>query len=789
MADNMRFIGQDVLRREDEYLLRGQGRFVDDLVVPADTLHLGFVLSPHAHARIAAIDVAQAAALDGVVAVLTGDDIAEFVQPIVAEIEFPGYIRHGRDVVARDIVRFVGEAVAVAVCESAYVAQDAIELVDVDYEILPATVRLETTTDPGMPQVHAEIDNNLIFEGRFTTDGVDAAFAGSPHVLKERFRSGRVGGVPIEPRGCLAIPEHGDSLLFYSSTQVPHLLRTALAQYTGADESKIRVVVPEVGGGFGTKAQIYPEEFVTFALARHFRQPVKWMQDRREELLTDIHARDHLYEVEVAFDDDGIVQGLRAEIWTNGGAYSTLPFGCTLETTGGARMIVGPYRITEYAYVARAVATHTAPAGAYRGVAQPTCFMAIEGMMDRIARALKLDPAEVRLRNMVPTAELPWTNVVGVRYDTGSFVESLQRAMTMIDYSGFRTRQPADRLVDGKYRGIGICSFTEVSGTGAPGWRARGLVRMPGFDSGIVKVEPTGKVTAYVSHAHAGQGHYTTFAQVVADALGADLEDVNIIEGDTAATPYGTNTFASRSAVTGGGALLRAGHKVKQKIRRIAADMLEAAVEDVVVEGGRAYVAGVAQHGLSFKQVAETAYAMNNQSLPEGETFGLEDTDFYDPPLVTMANAVHIAQVAVDAADCRVEIERYVVVHDCGRLINPTIVDGQIQGGIAQGIGEALMEEMVYDDMGQFQNATLLDYLLPTSEDLPNFEIEHIESPSIDNVGGFKGVGEGGLIGAVPAVLNGVADALCDLGVNINRKPLKPSVILKLMREARERQT
>ena len=784
MLENMRFIGQDILRREDDYLLRGRGRFIDDLPLPANTLHLGFVLSPHAHARIVTINTAQAAALEGVVAVMTGEDMAEFVRPVSAEIEIAGYNRHDRNVIARDIVRFVGEAVAVVVCESAYIAQDALELVEVDYEILPATVRLEVATDPGMPLVHAEIENNLIFEGRFATDGIDSVFRDAKHVLKERFRSGRVGGVPLETRGCVAIPEHSDSILFYSSTQVPHLLRTALAEYTGVEESKLRVVVPEVGGGFGTKAQIYPEEFITVALARHLQQPVKWIQDRREELLADIHSRDHIYDVEIAFDDNGVVVGLRAEIWTNGGAYSSIPFGCTLETTGGARMIVGPYKINEYAYVARAVATHTSPAGAYRGVAQPSCFMAIEGMMDRIARTLKLDPAEIRLRNMVPTEELPWTNVVGVRYDTGSFVESLKRAMEMIDYNGFRSRQPANRLVQGKYRGIGICSFTEVSGTGAPGWRARGLARLPGFDSGIVKVEPTGKITAFVSHAHSGQGHYTTFAQVVADALGANLEDVNIVEGDTASTPYGTNTFASRSAVTGGGALLRAGDKVKQKMRRIAAHMLETAVDDIEVAGGRAYVSGVPEHGLTFREVAETAYSMNTHSLPDGESFGLEDSDFYDPPLVTMANAVHIAQVSVDAADGRVEIERYVVVHDCGRLINPTVVNGQIQGGVAQGIGEALMEEMVYDDLGQFKNATLLDYLLPTSEDMPNIEIEHIESPSIDNVGGFKGVGEGGLIGAVPSVLNAVADALSDLGVNINRKPLRPSLLSKLMRKA-----
>jgi len=788
MADRRRYVGQEILRREDDYLLRGRGRFVDDLATPQDTVHLGFVMSPHAHARIVAIDASRALAHAGVIAVYTGEDIAKLVRPIVAEIDFPGYIRHGRDAVARGEVRFVGEQVAVVVAESAYAAHDGIELVEVEYEPLPAACDLETATQAGAPLVHAAIPSNLIFKGQLSTPDFEAGFARGEHVIRERFRSGRVAGVPMEPRGCLALPDHvGDRIVFYSSTQVPHLLRTALARCLDVAESRIRVVVPEVGGGFGTKAQIYPEEFVVAALAFDLRRPVKWIQDRREELLTNIHARDHIYDVEIAFDGQGVVHGLKLRLWTNAGAYSTLPFGCTLEPTGGARMLVGPYRISSYAYETHAVATHTCPSGAYRGVAQPTCFMAIEGLMDRIGRRLGIDPAEIRLRNMVPTKDLPWVNAVGVRYDTGSFVESLQRALATVDYAGFRARQPADRLVDGKYRGIGICSFTEVSGTGTPGFRARGLIRMPGFDSGIVKVEPTGKVTAYVSHANGGQGHLTTFAQVVADALGADLADVTIVEGDTAATPYGTNTFASRSAVTGGGALIRASTKVKDKIRRIAGHMLEAAAEDIVIDGGRAFVVGVPQVGLDFARIAETAYSMNNVGLPEGDGFGLEATDFYDPPLVTMANAVHIAQVAVDAGDGRVEIERYVVVHDCGRIINPMIVNGQIHGGTVQGIGEALMEELVYDAEGQLQNATLLDYLLPTAEDVPDLEIDHIESPSIDAEGGFKGVGEGGVIGAVPAIVNAVADALAGLGVNINRKPLRPSLLVRLMKEARAR--
>ncbi len=784
-AESPGYVGREMLRREDEYLLRGKGRFVDDLAEPRDLIHLAFVLSPFAHAAIEAIDAQAALALAGVIAVLTGDDLARLVRPIETEIDFPGYIRHGRDVLARRVVRFVGEQVAVVLAENAYVAADAVELVDVTYRPLPVAADLETARAPGMPLVHDHIPNNVIFENHFATENFDAVFAAAGQVVRERFRSGRVAGVPIEPRGCLALPDPvADSITFYSSTQVPHILRTALAHNLDFSESRIRVVVPEVGGGFGTKAQVYPEEFVAVALARKYRRPVKWIQDRREELLTNIHSRDHRYDVAAAIDGDGRITALKLELLTNAGAYSSYPFGCTLEPTGGARMIVGPYQIRNYAYDCYAIATHTCPSGAYRGVAQPTCFLAIEGIMDRIGRRLGIDPAEVRRRNTIRPDQMPWTNVVGVRYDTGSYLESLEKALAAIGYDEFRARQPADLQSAGKYRGSGICAFTEISGTGAPGWRARGLIRMPGFDSAQIRVEPTGQVTAFISHANGGQGHLTTFAQVVADQLGAKFEDVTIVEGDTASTPYGTNTFASRSAVTGGGAAIRASDKVAAKMRRIAGHMLEAAAHDIVLRAGRAEVAGVPELSVSFEQIAETAYSMNNFSLPDGEDYGLQATDFYDPPLATMANAVHVATVAVDREDGTIAIERYHVVHDCGRIINPIIVAGQIHGGTTQGLGEALMEELVYDAEGQLLNANLLDYLLPTALDVPDYRLDHIESPSIDTVGGFKGVGEGGVIGAVPAITNAVADALAGLNANVNRIPLRPSYIAALIRDA-----
>ncbi|PWC94115.1 xanthine dehydrogenase family protein molybdopterin-binding subunit [Azospirillum sp. TSO5] len=776
-------VGRSVKRREDDYLLRGKGQFLDDIAEPRDTLYVGFVPSPYAHARILSIDSTAAVALEGVFAVLTGDDLARLIKPMDSETTIAGYVNSLRHAVAVDEVRYVGEHVAIILADHPYAVQDAMGLVQVEYEALPAVTDVEEARRPDAPRVHAHIENNITYKGEFSTPGFEEAFAAGPFTLRERFRSGWVGGVPMEPRGCFAIPDHtGDSITLHTSTQIPHIVRTGVAGLVGMSESKLRVVVPEVGGGFGTKANVYPEDVITVALARHYRRAVKWVQDRSEELLNNIHSRNHIYDVEAAFDGDGVIRAVRLEMLANGGAYTSFPFGTTLEATGGARMLVGPYRIRNYAYQAYSIATNTCPAGAYRGVAQPTCFLAMEGMMDRIGRKLGIDPAEVRFRNLIRDEEFPWTNAVGVRYDVGSYRECLERALEMAGYHAFRERPAA---ADGKLRGIGICNFTESTGTGAPGWRARGLARVPGFDSAIIRVDPQGHVTAYISHANAGQGHLTTFAQLVADQVGCRLEDVTIIEGDTGLSPYGSNTVASRSAITGGGAVIRAGAKVADKMRRIAAHNLEVAPVDIVLREGRAEVVGAGLLNVSFEEIARIAYSVGRQGLPEGEDYGLEATDYYDPPMVTIANAVHIAQVAIDPDDARVTIEKYVVVHDCGRLINPMIVDGQIHGGVVQGLGEALMEEFIYSPDGQLLNANLLDYVMPTAMDVPEIRIAHIETPTVDALGGFKGVGEGGVIGAVPAIANAVADALAGLGINVNQVPLKPAYLHRWMREAR----
>ncbi|MBB3066989.1 xanthine dehydrogenase family protein molybdopterin-binding subunit [Limibacillus halophilus] len=777
-------IGKHIPRREDKNLLQGRGRFIDDVPEPRNTLFLGFVMSPYAHARILEINASAALELDGVVDVLSGSDMAALASPISAKIEIEGYRENARPVLAADKVRFVGEHVAVVVAADPYIAQDAVDLVEVKYDPLPVSALLDEVVSGNAPLIHDDIPDNLIFESRFATDGFDEAFASEQVVVRETFRTGRVAGVPLEPRGCLAIPgQAADTLEFYTSTQIPHLVRTALAQVLSFPESSIRVVTPDVGGGFGTKAQFYTEEIAAAAIALKLQRPIKWIGDRREDLLTSIHARDHIFTVEAAVSKDGRINALRSDMITNAGAYSSYPFGCTLEPTGGVRMIVGPYDIRNYSYRARSYVTNTCPSGAYRGVAQPTCFLAIEGLMDRIARTLDLDPAEVRLRNVIKPEQIPYTNVLGIKYDSGSHEACLLRAMERAGYQEFRRTQYAEKDTD-SLLGIGICCFTEVSGAGSVGWRVRGLTRVPGFDTATVKVEPSGKVTLHTSQATAGQGHLTTFAQILSDYLGVAFDDVVVDEGDTSSSPYGTNTFASRSAVAAGGAVIQAAEKIGDKIRSIAGFLLNADPKDIELADSKANVVGHTDRCVSFQDIAQTAYSMAGIALPQGMEYGLHATAFYDPPPATWPNGVHIATVRIDRRTAKVQMLNYFVVHDCGTVINPMIVDGQVQGGTVQGLGEALMEQIVYDQDGQLLNANLLDYQLPTSMDVPDISIDHISTPSVDALGGFKGVGEGGVIGAVPAIVNAVADALAPLGVNVNRLPLRPSDLMRAMRNA-----
>ncbi len=785
--EDFTLLGKTVLRREDSYLMRGKAQFLDDLPEPKGLIHIAFVSSPYARADIRSIDATEARALPGVIDVLTGRDLVDDIKPLTPVIEIDGYRSVGRPVVAVDRVNFVGEYVAIVLAESPYVAQDALDLVEVDYDQLPSVADINDALQADAPVLHDHLGDNLIFKTGFVTDDFDSHFADGDEVIEEEFRTGRVTGAMIEPRGCMAWPDPIETnLTLWTPTQVPHIVRSCIADHLDIAESRLRVVTPAVGGGFGIKSHVFPDELIVVALMRRYKRAVKWVQDRREDLLANTHARDHILKLKVAVKKDGEIRAVHLDVKTNCGAYPNYPYSPTLEATAAVRMMPGPYRIRNYKYDVCSVTTNTSPTGAYRGTGQPSAFLAIEGMMDRIGRRLGLDPADVRRKNTIRPDEFPYVNVVGVRYDTGSYLPSLERGLEMIGYDDFRASQPADRMVDGKYRGIGICNYTEVSGTGAPGWRVRGFIRMPGFDSSRVVVEPDGKVTVYVSQADAGQGHYTTFAQLAADRLGVPWEDVTVVEGDTSKTPYGTGTFASRGSVVGGGTVLRCSEKVGVKVRRVASYMLEIDPDKLVLRDGRVFDPEEPGKSVTMREVAETAYSMNNLGMPQGDEHGLEATDYYDPPMVTMANGTHVVQVAVDPDDGRVEIERYCVVHDCGRVINPKIVTGQVHGATAQGIGEALMEEIVYDEEGQHLNANFLEYLLPTSLDIPDLELSHIETPSIDTVAGIKGAAEGGLTGAVPALANAVNDALQGLGVNITKVPLRPSYILEQIRRARE---
>ena len=782
-SDEFRYVGQPIPRVEDERLLRGYGAYIDDIPEPPDTLHLAFVRSPHAHALIRGVDGTRALDMPGVVAVLSGAEIVLLGKPLIADYDIPDYKVTEWPLMADERVRFVGDTVAVIIAESAYAAEDGLEVVDVDYEILDPLIGLEAALAPDAQLVHPEIGDNLPFHKMFESDGFGAAWNLGQRTFSTEFRSARVACVSIEPRGAFAIYDRGrDFLTFYASTQVPHLLRTGISEHLDWPETSIRVLTADVGGGFGMKAHIYPEEVIAAALARKFRCSIKWIQDRPDDLLTSTQARDYKYQVSMALDDDAVIVAVRAKVFVNIGAYSAYPYGCSAEAGGGAIYLPGPQRFKHYAYETCSVFTHTCPTSVYRGVAAPVANTAFEGLMDRASRELGIDPAEFRRRNLIKPEQMPFVNSIGIKYESGSYIESLDRGLAFVDYEKRRAEQTDSRLVDGKYRGIGIAATIEHTGQGASRYRARGILRLPGFDSAQVRMEPDGKVIAHPSHANAGQGHITTFAQIVADRLGVKFEDVTIAEGDTSEAPYGTGTFASRAAVTGGGALIKAANQVREKILATAGELLEVNSVDIVLEDGNAGVKGVPDLSVSIKDIAAIAYSIDNRVLPEGLEYGLEATDFYDPePGVSITNGMFVAAVSIDAATGKISVDELHAVHDCGRVINPMVVAGQVHGGIAQALGQALSEVVRYDDDGQLLSGHLLDYLLPVAADTPDITVDHIESPSPDTLGGFKGSGEGGVMGGLPAIVNAVNDALSGLGVAVNRFPMTPDYILGLI--------
>jgi len=777
-------IGDSVLRVEDERLLRGQAMFIDDIDLGSGTLHVEFVRSRYAHGTIRGVDTAAARDQPGVVAVLTAVDFKGAVTPITADFDRPGFKITHRPAIAEDCVRYVGEVVAMVVARDPYVALDAAELVELDLEQRPSVVSVHDAVVPGAVKVHDYVADNVLFEDRFASPDFASVHAATPHKIKAKFAASRIAALSMEPRGCAArFDRLSGQLELWSSTQIPQMVLSSIAEQLGLRNSDIRVIAPDVGGGFGMKAVIYPEELLMAAVAIQLGRPVKWIQDRYDDLVTSAQARHHCYEAEAGFDDDGGLISLSVDVMVNIGAYPTLPFGASFEANGAPRNIPGAYRLQNFAYRTRAVTTNSCPTGAYRGVSAPLSCFVMEGMLDRIAAHLGIDPADVRRRNLVTA--FPYRNVLGLEYTEGCFAPALERALEKSGYAEFRRQQQAADRTGDVVRGIGLAVITEQTGMGAARYKARGLFRVPGFEGASVKVEPDGSVLACISQAAQGQGHATAYSQIVSDLLVVPLEAIKIVEGDTGRVPFGTGTFASRGMVIAGNALRAASVKVRDKMAEIASTLLECAPGDIVFGNGYAHVAGAPALRLSAREIASTAYSTGDRRVPPGTSYGLEALEYYDAPSAEIASGVHVATVSVDRRTGAVTVDSYVVLHDCGQMINPLLVDGQVLGAVVQGLGEVFMEELSSDAEGQPLTVSLMDYQIPRSVDVPPIDMEAISSEDGGRI--FKGVGESGIIGAVPVLANAVSDALSGFGVAVSELPLTAKAIRALLRAAQER--
>lgn len=779
-------VGARQPRVEDPRLVTGRGRYVDDITLPR-MAHVVFVRSPHAHARVVSIDTETASRMRGVVACLTARDLDGVRVMRADDMQLTDYKVTEWSALAVGKVRYVGEAVAAVVAEDLATAEDAAERIVVDYELLPAVVTAEDALAAAASRVHDHWTDNVLMRAKGQGGDVEAAFARAAVRLVESFQSAPVTAAPLETRGCVAEYDGGTGkLTLWTSHQSPHVVRTLLAELLGFPEQAIHVIPPDIGGGFGIKLHMYPEDLIVAWATRRFGRPVKWVQGRLEDLQCNVYCRDHRITIELAATADGRVEGMRARVVTNAGAYSILPFGSTLEATGAARQILGPYRIASYAYEATAVVSNTQPRGAYRGVAMVTTTFSMERMMDLLAERLGLDPAEVRRRNLITNAEFPYTNALGVNYEGASFEESLRAGLRELGYEALREEQARGRAT-GRYLGIGICCYAEFTAASAKALLWRGIVRVPGFDAATVRVDPSGVVRVYASTTAMGQGIETALAQLVADELGVGLDHIRVSCGDSTLAPYGSGSWGSRGAVVGGGATILAARKVRDKVLAIAAHRLEAPPADLELKDGRVAVRGASFRSVAFADLAKQAYMVSPVALPEGISPGLDVTEYYDPPIQTISNGAHFAVVEVDVDTGLARLVRYLVVHDCGTVINPLIVDGQIHGGVAQGVGEALWEGARYDAGGQLLTSSFMDYPLPRATDLPGrFDIFHIETPSPLTVGGIKGMGEGGTIGAVGAVVNAVADALRPFGANIAHIPLTPEDVWRIASRGKE---
>ena len=774
-------VGSSVRRVEDPRFLHGKASYVDDLHLPG-TLHVAFVRSSHAHARIKRIDLSAASRLPGVHRIFTGDEVAKALKPMgipFREEVFPKSVfkQCAWPCLATGKVRYVGEPIAAVLADSRYIAEDAAGLIEIEYEVLPAVVDPEAAINPGAPLIHEDLGTNVMMKVGGGGGDVDAAFKQAAFVLRERFHTNRHAAIPMEGRATLAMLMPTGDITLWTSTQTPHLVRTRVADIMQFPEQKLRVIGPDVGGGFGLKCHVFPEEALICYFAQQTGVPVKWIEDRREHFLNSFHAKDDIVECEMGFDNDGIVKGIRARIIGDLGAYSADPWPSPFEALQLAAALPGPYKIQDYAYEVVTVWTNKTTLSVYRGVGLPGAVFVQEHMMDIAARRLKLDPVTIRQRNLIRPEEFPYTTVTGLNYDTSSSTNALQKAVELIDYDGFRRRQSEARA-NGRHLGIGISTYIEMTTFGTRYWTPLGIDHCA-YDSANVRMDPSGGVVVSVGTFSHGQGHHTTYAQLIADELGVQVEDVNFVQGDTQSTPYGWGTWGSRSIVAGGGAVVNAAIKVKEKMFRIAAHMLEVGAGDLELVPGKVQLKGAPTKSVTVKELAKAA-VWSAWKLPPGEDPGLEGTHYYDPPPATFANATHIAEVEVDIETGHVKLARYVVVEDCGKMVNPMIVEAQVIGGVAQGIGTALYEHLQYDEGGQLLTTSFMDYLVPTAADIPHIDVGHIETLTPLTVHGVKGMGEGGAIAPPAAIANAVADALAPFGAKITNLPIAPEMVWKL---------
>ena len=785
-------IGKSVKRVEDNRFLKGEGKYTDDFNMPNQTFAV-YVRSPHAHANLVSVDISAAKAMDGVINVFTGKDIkdAGIVGSICGwQVDFKNgdtMKEPGHPILAVDKVRHVGDAVALVIAEDIGKAKDAAGAVEVNYEVLDAIVDPKAAVQDGAPQVHDDVPNNTIFDWELgNKDETDAAFKNAHHITELSYHNQKLVPNAIEPRAALAhFDSNDEKYTLYTTSQNPHLARLIIAAFVlSIPEHKLRVIAPDVGGGFGSKINTYNDECGVLWASKQIGRPVKWTADRTEAFFTDSHGRDHVTDAKLALDADGNITGLRTKTYASLGAYLS-NFSTCVPTYLHGTLMQGLYTTPAVHVDVTAVVTNTVPVDALRGAGRPEASYCVERLVETAAREIGMDPAEFRLKNFIPpfdgVKQPGYQTQVALQYDSGNYEGALKKALKNANYEKLKEERSAARS-DGKLMGIGFSTYIEACGI-APSAVVGSLgARVGLYDAASIRVHPTGKVTMYVgAHSH-GQGHETTFAQIVADSFGIGMDDVNVIHGDTENVPFGMGTYGSRSLAVCGSAIMKSVDKVKEKGARIAAHKLECSPEDLEFANGSWNVKGT-EKSVGFGDVALTAYVPHD--YPENEEPGLDFVSFYDPVNFVYPFGAHICVVEVDKETGEVKIVRYIAVDDAGNIINPMIVEGQVHGGVAHGIGQALYEGAVYDDSGQLLNASMMDYCIPRADNMPFFETDHTVTPCPHNPLGVKGIGEAGTIGSTPAVVNAVIDALSDYGVKDLQMPLLPQRVWAAMQQAK----